>query len=89
MRALLFLLLILAVIVFVSFFGDALRPYWEGRLPRVASHLGRGEFHEAASAMVDEHEDARAPSMVVETSAGEPTLPDSSSVTGASAARTE
>jgi hypothetical protein len=77
MKAMLFLLLILAVIVFVSFYGSSLRPYWEERLPRVASHLGEGDFREAASAMVDEPDDAPVSSMVVETSSSEPdTLSD-------------
>jgi hypothetical protein len=90
MRALLLLLLVLAVIVFVSFYGDALRPYWEGRLPRVASHLGRGDFREAASAMVDKHEDAPSSSVVVEVSTGEPAEPESSRTTeGTSATRPE
>lgn len=77
MRAILFLLLILAVIVFVSFYGSALRPYWEERLPRVVSRLGEGEFREAASAMVeDEVDEASPPSMIVATTPGEPTKPD-------------
>jgi len=78
MRAVLFLLLFLAVIVFVSFYGSSLRPYWEERLPRVASHLGEGEFHEAASAMVDEQEDAPVSSMVVATSPNHQAEPDTS-----------
>jgi hypothetical protein len=74
MRAVLLLLLILAAIVFVSFYGDALRPYWQERLPRVASHVGRGQFREAASAMVDEEaaETPPPPSMIVTTSSSEP-----------------
>jgi hypothetical protein len=72
MRAILLLLLLLVVTTFVSFFGSALRPYWEERLPRVASHLGRGEFREAASAMVDEEiEEAEPSSMIVTTSPSE------------------
>ena len=72
MRAVLVLLLILAAIVFVSFYGDALRPYWQERLPRVASHVGRGQFREAASAMVDEEVEAPpTSSMVVTTSPSE------------------
>jgi hypothetical protein len=84
MRAALFLLLILAVIVFVSFYGDALRPYWEERLPRVASHLGEGDFREAASAMVDEEvPEPPPPSMIVTTT---PSEPDTSRESGGSGA---
>ena len=76
MRAILVLLLILAAIVFVSFYGSSLRPYWEDRLPRVTSHLSDGEFREAASAMVDEIEDVPPSAMVVATSSSEPAKPD-------------
>jgi hypothetical protein len=77
MRAILFLLLILAAIVFASFYGSALRPYWEERLPRVVSLVGEGEFREAASAMVDEDAEERPPpSMVVTPSTDEPAEPD-------------
>ncbi len=90
MRAILVLLLILAAIVFVSFYGTSLRPYWEDRLPRVATHLSDGEFREAASAMVDEAEDTPPSTMVVATSPSEPAEPDTScEASGLSATRAE
>lgn len=78
MRAILFLLLVLAVVAFVSLYESALRPYWTARMPRVTSHLSDGEFREAASAMVDEVDDAPPAAMDVATSPKEPALPDTS-----------
>jgi hypothetical protein len=79
MRAVLVLLLILAAIVFVSFYGDALRPYWQERLPRVAGHLGEGDLRQAASAMVEEPEEEAPPSsMVVATTPNHQAEPDTS-----------
>jgi hypothetical protein len=74
MRAVLLLLLLLAVVVFASFYGSALRPYWEERLPRVMSCASHGEFREAASAMVGEEAAGTPPppSMTVTTSSSEP-----------------
>ena len=82
MRAGLLLLLLLAVIAFVSFYGSALRPYWEHRLPRVVSHVSEGEFREAASAMVEDLEDAPAPSMVVASKPNATAEPDTSREAG-------
>ena len=78
MRAILLLLLILAAVAFASLYHSALRPYWDERLPRVMSHLGAGEFREAASAMVDEAGDAPAPAMSVTTSSARPDTFDQS-----------
>ena len=90
MRAILFLLLVLAVVAFVSLYDSALRPYWTDRLPRVTSHLSDGEFREAASAMVDEAEDTPPSAMVVTTSSSEPASPDTSrEASGLSATRAE
>lgn len=76
MRAILYLLLLLAVVTFVSFYQSALRPYWRERLPRVTAHLSDGEFREAASAAVDELDPETAPGMVVVTSPSEAAPPD-------------
>jgi hypothetical protein len=73
MRAVLLLLLLLAVVLFASFYGSALRPYWEERLPQVVACLREGEFREAASAMVHERPAEAPPSMTVTPS---PAAPD-------------
>jgi hypothetical protein len=89
MRAVLFLLLILAVIVFLSFYGSSLRPYWEGRLPRVVSHLGDGALRDAARAMVEEGEESLPSTIEVKTSPGDPATPDTCGQGGAATAGDE
>jgi hypothetical protein len=79
MRAVLVLLLLLAAVVFASYYSSALRPYWEGRLPQVIACLREGEFREAASAMVHERSvTPPPPSMTVTPSPASPDTSESS-----------
>jgi hypothetical protein len=51
-RALLFIVLMLAVLTLVSLYKPALVPYWGDRMPDVLSELREGHFRDALSAAV-------------------------------------
>lgn len=52
MRALLLIILLLAVVTIVSLYEPALVPYWGERMPTVLSSLSEGRFRDALSAAV-------------------------------------
>ena len=53
MRAMLFLLLMLAIIFAISMKENAVFPYWQGRLPQITTCLKEGRFRDAVAAAVD------------------------------------
>ena len=50
MRAMLLLLLLLAIAAFLSFQETDIGPYWQGRLPGVKTALKEGRFRDAIAA---------------------------------------
>ena len=59
MRALLLLVLLLAVIALVSFYQPAVLPYWGGRLSEIAALVGDGKFDEAWAVAMEPDPDIR------------------------------
>lgn len=50
MRAMLLLLLLLAIVAFLSFQETDIGPYWRGRMPGVKTALKEGRFRDAITA---------------------------------------
>ncbi len=53
MRAMLLLLLMLAIIFAISMKENAVFPYWQGRLPQITTCLKEGRIRDAIAAAVD------------------------------------